>query len=740
VIETPARNRLHELLATLGRDRVEFARALVALAHLSPAECLSYLVDAEDEVLRSCSLGVVSDVLSAAFDAQAVDTPVPTQVLDTIARRYRDALTPAVVVKLVALAPADVSAGVVGALKRVLERFPRDPQLLLCALNLAQARGDHACTEAILTRLGLAENTPATTSFVYRARKQLPGADQADVRLALLSSYSVDYLVPFVDLECRAAGLAPAVYVSPYNSWTRDVLDESSGLRRFVPDITFLSVAVDDLIPRLSQPLQVEELADAGSSALDRVVAVAEAYTRWAGSKPLVVHRFHSTFGVGPLGILDGRTEMSRREWLDDLNARLGVALRGLPHCHLLDVEGAALAAGTSLSDNPKMRHLAAMRLPPASLGAVARAYVRYIVALKGLTKKCVVLDLDNTLWGGVVGEDGKDALRLGHSSPGSEFVEFQEFLQRLPRRGVLLAINSKNNPDDALDVIRTHEAMVLREEAFSAVRINWKPKHENMASIAEELNIGLDSMLFVDDNPDERELMRQLLPQVLTVDLPRDPALYRSALEALPQLEVLSLTEEDQARAQRYQTARRREQARVTGSSLDEHLHSLQIKVEIAPALRPVYARVAQLFARTNQFNTTTRRYDLSDVERLASDPERGMIVLGSEDRFGEHGLVALALVHATGSTWEIDSFLMSCRVIGYGIESALLSYIAEQAKAAGANSLVGAFIPTKKNAPAKDLFASHGFTACGTANGAELWELDGSKGIRFPPWIERK
>jgi FkbH-like protein len=739
VIESLTRPRLYDLLTTLEPDRIDFARMLTALAHLSPAECLTYLADTEEDVRESVSPQVLSEALGAALEAQVGDAPVSSRVLDAVARRYRDGLTPAAIAKLVALQPVAPPAGVVDALERGLERFPHDSHLLRCALNLAQARSDHARADALLTRLGFAENTPATTSFVYRARRQLPGADKTDVRVALLSSYTVDHLVPFLDLECRAAGLAPAVYVTPFNSWTRDVIDESSGLRAFAPDIAFLSVSIDDLIPQLSQPLQVKELEEAGTSALGRVVAVAEAYARWAGGKPLVVHSFHSPFSVGPLGILDRREAVSRAQWLEDLNVRLGAALRELSHCHLLDVQRAACEAATSLSDNPKMRHLAAMRLPPTALGAVARAYLRYIVPLKGLTKKCVVLDLDNTLWGGLAGEDGKDGIRLGHSSPGCEFIEFQQFLQQLARRGILLAINSKNNPDDALEVIRTHEAMVLREEAFSAVRINWKTKHENMTSIAEELNIGLDSMLFVDDNPDERELMRQLLPQVLTVDLPRDPALYRSTLEALPQLEVLSLTSEDQERVERYQTVRRREQARVTASSVGEYLRSLGIKVEIASADRPVYARVAQLFARTNQFNTTTRRYDGGDVERLATDPRCHLIVLESEDRFGKHGLVALALVREESGTWRIDSFLMSCRVIGYGIESALLSYICKQAQAAGADSLVGEFIPTMKNAPARDLFANHGFTAIGVANGSELWERSLCDGIPFPPWIER-
>jgi FkbH-like protein len=358
-----------------------------------------------------------------------------------------------------------------------------------------------------------------------------------------------------------------------------------------------------------------------------------------------------------------------------------------------------------------------------------------------GLTRKCVVVDLDNTLWGGVVGEDGPQGIRLGPTAPGSEYVEFQRFLATLPQRGILLAIASKNNPDDALEVIRGHEAMVLRESAFSALRINWRPKPENLASIAEELNIGLDSLVYVDDNPDEREQMRQLLPQVLTVDLPRDPAQYRSVLERLPALQVMAVTEEDRMRAGQYAAKRERDQIRVQAASVDDYLRSLGIKVGIGPVSEPDVSRVAQLFQRTNQFNVTSRRHDAGAVRRMLGDPGWRTWTLKAGDRFGDHGLVATALARTDGGEWTLDSFLMSCRVIGYGIETALLADIMAAASAAGATRLVGEFIPTRKNVPASDLFRLHGFVLSRTGDdGTQLWTRDFATGlVQFPRWIER-
>jgi FkbH-like protein len=391
-------------------------------------------------------------------------------------------------------------------------------------------------------------------------------------------------------------------------------------------------------------------------------------------------------------------------------------------------------------ADAAKMRHLAAIRLPAAVLPDVARAYARYVAPRMGLTRKCVVVDLDNTLWGGIVGEDGPDGVRLGHTSPGSEYAEFQQFLATLPQRGIILAVNSKNNVDDAMQVIQHHEAMVLRETSFSALRINWRPKPENMVSIAEELGIGVESFVFVDDNPDERQLMRHALPQILTVEMPRDPALYRATLEALPELQTLEVTGEDRSRVGQYRAKREREQVRMTAASLEEYLHSLDVRVTIAPCSEANLTRVAQLFQRTNQFNVTTRRHDAPLLGQRMTDPGWRLYTLRAGDRFSNHGLVAVAVAKVGATAWTVESFVMSCRVIGYGIETALLAAIAEDALAHGATRLDGEFVPTKKNQPARDLYERHGFVARETSDGVQYWERPLTPvSVACPAWIAR-
>jgi FkbH-like protein len=727
-----------DLLATAARRVIEEPRRLLAaLAVLDPAACFRSIASG---ALTGLSREAVTSILATALSQVGPD--MTAEELDTAAvalNAHANAVPPDELARTIStLVPERVQVFLRTVLPVQLERHATHPGLLRAAVALAIGAGETDRAHMLLTRLGLAELTPATAAFIHTTRGRLPELEGLPTRVALLSSFTVAQLTPFVDLMCRSLGLVPEIYVAPFNSWMREMVDEGAGLRGFNPHVAFLSVALDDLVPELVGSLTPKELAAAGDEALGRVVAAVERFRGWS-REPVVVHGFHSAFN-DPAGVRAGREHLSRSQWLGELNAQLAERLRALPGCYMLDMVD-LLSRIDSGADAAKMRHLAAIRLPAAVLPEVARAYARYISPRMGLTRKCVVVDLDNTLWGGIVGEDGPNGIRLGHTAPGSEYVEFQQFLATLPQRGIILAVNSKNNVDDAMQVIQHHEAMVLRETAFSALRINWLPKPENMASIAEELGIGVESFVFVDDNPEERQLMRHVLPQVLTVEMPRDPALYRATLEALPELQTLEVTGEDRARVGQYRAKREREQMRMTMISLEEYLHSLGIRVMIAPCSEANLSRVAQLFQRTNQFNVTTRRHDAPLLAQRMTDPEWRLYTLRAGDRFSDHGLVAIAIARLDVSAWTVESFLMSCRVISYGIETALLAVIAEDAVAHGATRLYGEFVPTKKNQPARDLYERHGFVMRETIGGVERWERSlVPVSIAFPAWIARE
>lgn len=610
----------------------------------------------------------------------------------------------------------------------------------------AAARGlyECACREnrfgdamAQLERLSAMDRSYSTLAFVFKERRKLSSVPGRDVRIALLGSYTLDWLVPYLDDECRNAGLSPQFYQAPFKQYAQDILNQHSGLYVFRPDIIFLAVAIEDVFPGITAAPNEAELNSASSAVVEELLQlVQEAESRCGAT--IVLHEFSLPDRAG-YGILDNRLPIGLSRWIANLNENLSAELKKRERAYLLPLESVMSWVGKERGINPKLTYMAGMRLAEPVLGELAKYYMRYVKPLKGLTKKCVVLDLDGTLWGGVVGELGPDGVVLGPAAPGIEYVEFQRALLALAKRGILLAVCSKNNPDDALAVIRRHPHMVLREEHFAAVRINWNNKADNIREIAQDLNIGLDSLVFIDDNPNERELIKQLLPEVLTVELPKDASLYRRMIEAMTDFELLALTQEDQMRVAQYQANSKRQAAKETARSLEEYLHSLNVETTIRRAAPDAMPRLVQLFNKTNQFNLTTKRYQVEDIASFMKSPDAIVYDLHVKDRFGDHGLVGAAVIRKGDAVWHIDSLLMSCRVMGLGIETAFLERIYSDAKEGKARRLVGEFIPTKKNVPVKEFYPLHGFVLLDEKDqGHQQWILDLAQAtIKRPEWI---
>jgi FkbH-like protein len=358
-------------------------------------------------------------------------------------------------------------------------------------------------------------------------------------------------------------------------------------------------------------------------------------------------------------------------------------------------------------------------------LGMLARRVISHIIATLGLARKCLVLDCDNTLWGGIIGEDGLDGIQIGHDSPGREYLEFQKTILELYEQGVILAINSKNNYDDVMQVLNEHPQMLLREKHFASIAVNWEAKPQNMQKIAEQINIGLDTIVFIDDNPAERQMMRQLLPQVETIEMPADPSLFARTLRETGCFTRAYLTEEDKNRGQIYADQRQREQFQQSCATLDDFLKSLEMVVSIRPAGKDDIKRVAQLTQRTNQFNLTTRRYTEADIAAMAQNPNWRIYVLGLKDKFGDNGTVGLAQVEIQPKQWRVDTFLMSCRVIGRQVEDALVDRICRDAAKAGCISVSAEYIPTAKNNLVAGFWDKSSFKKLATDKNATRYEL---------------
>lgn len=325
------------------------------------------------------------------------------------------------------------------------------------------------------------------------------------------------------------------------------------------------------------------------------------------------------------------------------------------------------------------------------------------------MEKKCLVLDLDNILWGGVIGEDGLDGIKLGFDEPGAGFVAFQQAVLDLHNRGVILAINSKNNHEDAMRVIREHPNMVLKEKNFAAVRVNWGDKSENMREIAEELNIGLDSFVFLDDDPTNREIMRGILPEVETPDLPPDPSDYAKFLMGLPYFHGGIITDEDRMRGNLYVTERLRKSAEKNFTSSGEYLRNLELEVVFYKDDKSYISRLAQLTGKTNQFNMNKTPLAEEEILNYINDPRHIVIHAAAKDRFGDYGIIAFALLDKSSPDWVIKSMLMSCRALGRGIEETFMEALAGLARENNAAKLQVLFSKSEKNRPAEDFLNKH-------------------------------
>jgi FkbH-like protein len=594
---------------------------------------------------------------------------------------------------------------------------PRDSKLDAKAIaeELGRAR-DAAALSRTLAELDLEKLSAHDYSILARAlqaRAAMPDM-KGDVKVAYLSNFTIDLLPRYVEVHLAREGLAAKGYIGGFDQYVQEVLDENSGLVRFQPDLVFLALSLRLLRPgpwaafpslgpgeRRDLALEVvSHLESWASAALERLPAT------------LVIANFPASTHPGA-GIADLKAEYGEAEFFLELNLELLRRFKGNPRVQVFDLERLASRFGKERVLDRKMYYLAKMEWSSTFLPMVACELVRHARAIQGRSRKCVVLDLDNTLWGGIVGEEGPAGVKVGSGDPeGEAYLELHRRLKGLQARGILLAVCSKNNPADALEVFRTRPELPLQPEDFAALEISWDPKHQGLARIAEKLNIGLDSLVFVDDNPAEVSLVQQMLPQVRTVLLPPDPAEYAPALDRLTDFEKTAILAEDLRKTEQYRENRAREELRSSTGDLSNYLASLGTEIAVHRARHDDLPRVHQLFTKTNQFNLTTRRYTQADVERFASSPDCELWVARAKDRFGDLGAIAVILLQREGRLVHIDSFLMSCRAMGRGIETALMNHIkARLLEDRNGYELRGRFEPTAKNQPVQTFYEDQGF-----------------------------
>ena len=393
----------------------------------------------------------------------------------------------------------------------------------------------------------------------------------------------------------------------------------------------------------------------------------------------------------------------------------------------LVDVAHLAECVGLESWDDPGHWHASKLGFAPALLPVYADVVARTMAAVRGLSRKCLALDLDNTLWGGVIGDDGLSGIGLGQgSATGEAYLAVQRMALALRARGVVLAVCSKNEEANARAPFREHPDMLLREDHIAVFQANWTDKAANLRAIAETLNIGVDALVFLDDNPAERMQVRRELPLVAVPELPEDPAFYPRTLAAAGYFEAVSFSREDRERADMYRANARRAAALTASGDMGAYLSSLDMVCTIDRVGDVARARVAQLINKSNQFNLTTRRYSEGELVAAIRDPARHVAQVRLVDRFGDNGVIAVLIADKAPDAWAIDTWLMSCRVLGRRVEEACLAHLVATARAEGASALIGKYIPSPRNSMVKDHYHKLGFALDSESDGTTTWRLD--------------
>ncbi|WP_088187748.1 HAD-IIIC family phosphatase [Desulfosporosinus sp. FKA] len=559
------------------------------------------------------------------------------------------------------------------------------------------------------------------------------------VKIALLSSFTIQPLPEILKVKCLIDGINPDIYTAPYNQYTQEILDLNSFLYAFKPDIIFLFIDLRSLLgDHFFLPYQINSMGRKAmiSEKLDQLLMLVNKVNLHSSAK-VVVHNFEMP-GFSPMGILESKQEYGICEAVQMLNQRLRESWKDNGQVFLFDYQAWSACYGQYNLFDPKYYYLGDVKFNFEYMPKLCDVYLGYIKPLLGILVKCIVVDLDNTLWGGVLGEDGMEGIRLGPTPAGRPYWEFQKFLLSLYQRGIILAINSKNNVAEVMNVLAQHPHMVLRKEHFAAERINWLDKAENLRSLAAELNIGLDSIVFIDDDPLNREIVKGSLPDVMVVDFPEDSALYVSSLQQLTIWNVLQVTTEDQQKGKMYAAQRRRQEMLQSSRSVEEYLRGLDMKAAIFPANDFTIPRISQMTLKTNQFNLTTRRYTEEQIHELAASNQYLIAAVQVSDKFGDNGITGLVMAEMGAKRWRIDNFLLSCRIIGRKIEDVLLAYVLEQARQAGVTVIAGEFIPTAKNIPAQDFYSAHAFRYIGDDGQRQIWELEVDQHFAYPDFIQ--
>jgi fkbH domain len=550
--------------------------------------------------------------------------------------------------------------------------------------------------------------------------------DYIDKRIALLCGSTVDDIKNILELFLLDAGIRPQFYQSEYNKFYEDAVFGNAELDAFQPDIIIVFTSVVNIIERPALGDGYDEVKEKLRMEMGRFTRIWEELTKKFPAAVIIQNNMDLSYETG-VGSLDAAEHYGLTRFIESLNRDFADYAVSHENFFLHDLHGLAARIGL-LKWHDRFQYYAyklAMSydvIPEVSLGLA-----KIIKGLLGKNKKCLVLDLDNTLWGGIIGDDGMEHIEIGHETPTAEaYTAFQEYVLKLKERGVILAVCSKNEEDIAKSGFN-HPDSVLHVEDFVSFHANWKPKNINLRIIAEEINIGTDSLVFIDDNPAERQLVRDTMPEVAVPEVdPVDVFSYIRAIEGAGFFEPVTISEDDRKRNESYRGNIQRRSLEESMQTYDDFLQSLEMEAEIDDFRSVYYDRIAQLTNKSNQFNLTTRRYTRADIEQMANDQHYVTLYGRLRDKFGDNGLISVVIGEKIDDSLHIRLWLMSCRVLKRGMEQMMLDALAARAAADGCKELIGYYYKTAKNKMVSDLYAVFGFEKVMQSGDDTVWRLD--------------
>jgi FkbH-like protein len=559
-------------------------------------------------------------------------------------------------------------------------------------------------------------------------------------RLGLLGNGTLDLVEPVLVATAARHGIALECVRGGYDQFLQDALATESAVNRARPDAVLLALDHRGLGLRLS-PGNAQAAARNVDAATDLLETIRAGIRRNSGAVCIL-----QTLAPPPeslFGSLDRALPGTARSLISAVNQRITEAAM-ISEDVLLDVAGLAGTVGLAEWHSPGQWNLAKLQFADSYVPLYADHVARIVAAMRGKSRRCLVLDLDNTVWGGIIGDDGMDGIQIAQGdATGEAHLAVQQLALALRERGIVLAVSSKNTDSIARRPFLEHPDMLLREEHIAVFQANWNDKATNIRAIAEELSLGLESLVFLDDNPVERGLIRQELPEVAVPELDDDPANYARTLAAGGYFESVRFSDEDRARAEMYQgNARRLALMKQTGD-INAYLRSLDMQIVFSPFDRMSRVRVTQLINKSNQFNLTTRRYTETEVAEAEADPEVMTLHARLIDKFGDNGIICIIICRpADPGSWLIDTWLMSCRVLGRKVEQAVLREILLRARQHGIRSLLGLYRPTERNEMVREHYGKLGFAQINEApDGTTHWEISTDTEVEEPPMaVERE